>query len=126
MLLWLLYNSVRPSRNGIPDYKNAPPPPPEPERWYPVDSHDLVEKTIYRHRVTGLNVWVVRAGSKGVEGQCSQNALGFMWNTVKGEWMDQSFSDNELETDDINLAPRAKAAHEERMRIIARTEVLLP
>jgi hypothetical protein len=97
---------------GIPPYQ-APPPPPAREQWYPLLAHELRVKTIYRHRVTGLKVWISRPGAEKKEAQtCGLMARGAMWNSVKGEWMDQSFVDNELETDDISLAPRALATWE--------------
>ena len=126
--LWLMLGTVmatalfalvaRGNRRGIPQYPEPPEPPEKRKRWYPLLAHELKAGTMYRHRVTGLNVWIHKAPE---EDGCQTKAIGAMWNTVKGEWREQRIADNELETDDITLAPRAEAAFDAHVLALLRT-----
>lgn len=82
-------------------------PPKENVRWYPLLAHELRANTIYRHRVTGLKVRVSKPGLQFEDKSLTGYGRGAMWNPIKGEWMIEDILDNDLETDDINLAPRA-------------------
>lgn len=98
---------------GLPDYPVPPSPPPLPERqWYRLKAHELVVGEVYRDRLTKWPVRVRAIPSKH-EGHAKMIAIGVMANQITGVRERLDIQDDDLETDDINLAPRALAAHDE-------------
>lgn len=89
--------------------------PPKDITWYPLLVSELKEGVIYRSKLTGLYAKFQRVL---INCNATDPDVGIVqyWNAVKGEWETHQVHDKELETDDIELAPRALAAQNNHLQ----------
>jgi|GEM_PF-4836255 hypothetical protein len=96
-------------QRGMPDYEAPPPPPPQKGKiWYRLQVHELKPGEVYRDRLTGWPVRVRKAGTQPKEGQSHYvTARGELVNRVTGVREAVDILNDDLETDNITLAPQA-------------------
>jgi hypothetical protein len=110
--------TLRSTKRGIPDYNPPPEPPRPPTFWRRVLVKDLKVGEVYRDRLSGNRVKVVRTRLFDPEKQRHLRDMAdcTMWNAAKGCYQDVHLCDGDLETDD----PMLDASEERRIARMTR------